>query len=141
MKSLYDDYFALKEALVNDDFKIAQKAAVVLRENLSNIDMAIFTGEHHMPWMEREAVLKQALQPLREVTNLEQLRELFLPLSEGMIALTQQFGTVGGDIYLQFCPMADNNNGANWLSREDQVLNPYFGASMLTCGEVVEKMK
>lgn len=141
LKSLYNNYFALKEALVNDDFEIAQKAAVVLRENLGNIDMAIFTGEHHMPWMEREAVLKQALQPLGEVTDLEQLRELFLPLSEGMIALTQQFGTVGGDIYLQFCPMADNNNGANWLSREDQVLNPYFGASMLTCGEVVEKMK
>lgn len=141
LDGLYDDYFELKTALVNDDFAKAQKEAVALRENLSGIDMAIFTGSHHMPWMKLEVQLKKPLAAVAQVTNLAGLRELFLPLSEAMIALTKQFGTVGNDIYLQFCPMADDYNGANWLSKEDQVLNPYFGASMLTCGEVVEKMK
>ena len=32
--------------------------------------------------------------------------------------------------------MADNNNGAYWLSKEEKVLNPYFGDAMLKCGEV-----
>jgi Cu(I)/Ag(I) efflux system membrane fusion protein len=32
--------------------------------------------------------------------------------------------------------MADNNNGAYWLSKEEKVINPYFGDAMLTCGEV-----
>ena len=36
----------------------------------------------------------------------------------------------------EFCPMADNNNGAYWLSKEEKVINPYFGSAMLTCGEV-----
>ncbi|MEZ6187771.1 MAG: DUF3347 domain-containing protein [Planctomycetota bacterium] len=35
--------------------------------------------------------------------------------------------------------MAFENRGARWLQAEDGVLNPYFGARMLTCGEVTER--
>ena len=30
-----------------------------------------------------------------------------------------------------YCPMAD----ANWLQKEDAIINPYFGKKMLNCGE------
>jgi Cu(I)/Ag(I) efflux system membrane fusion protein len=39
-------------------------------------------------------------------------------------------------VYSQFCPMADNDKGGYWLSKEEQVLNPYYGDAMLTCGSV-----
>jgi hypothetical protein len=42
----------------------------------------------------------------------------------------------GQDIYIQFCPMAMNNKGAIWLSAEYNVLNPYYGETMLKCGVV-----
>ena len=42
----------------------------------------------------------------------------------------------GQDIYIQFCPMAMNNKGAIWLSAEYNVLNPYYGKTMLKCGVV-----
>ena len=29
-----------------------------------------------------------------------------------------------------------SNNGAYWLSKQEKVINPYFGEAMLTCGEV-----
>jgi Cu(I)/Ag(I) efflux system membrane fusion protein len=32
--------------------------------------------------------------------------------------------------------MAFNNKGAYWLSETKEITNPYFGASMLACGEV-----
>ena len=32
--------------------------------------------------------------------------------------------------------MADNDNGAYWLSKEEKVINPYFGDAMLKCGSV-----
>ena len=32
--------------------------------------------------------------------------------------------------------MADNDKGADWLSKEEPIINPYFGESMLSCGEV-----
>jgi Cu(I)/Ag(I) efflux system membrane fusion protein len=34
--------------------------------------------------------------------------------------------------------MANDNEGADWLSKEEQVQNPYFGDQMLTCGTVQE---
>ena len=32
--------------------------------------------------------------------------------------------------------MAFDYEGATWISRESNVLNPYFGDEMLTCGVV-----
>ena len=43
---------------------------------------------------------------------------------------------VGIKAYYQFCPMADNNKGAYWLSKEETILNPYFGKAMHSCGEI-----
>jgi Cu(I)/Ag(I) efflux system membrane fusion protein len=34
--------------------------------------------------------------------------------------------------------MAFDNQGADWLQRGEQINNPYFGASMLRCGEIRE---
>jgi len=39
-------------------------------------------------------------------------------------------------VYLEFCPMADDNKGSFWLSYDKVISNPFFGKSMLTCGEV-----
>jgi Cu(I)/Ag(I) efflux system membrane fusion protein len=32
--------------------------------------------------------------------------------------------------------MAFDNQGADWLQWGEQINNPYFGASMLRCGEI-----
>ena len=37
--------------------------------------------------------------------------------------------------------MVNNDEGAFWLSTEEEILNPYYGASMLRCGEVVEEIE
>ena len=41
-------------------------------------------------------------------------------------------------VYYQFCPMANDGKGANWLSKENAVKNPYYGSMMLSCGKTVE---
>ena len=58
-----------------------------------------------------------------------------------MIAVTESFDPFDSTIYLQHCPMADNENGADWLSLDKEIKNPYFGASMLKCGEVKQEIK
>ena len=40
--------------------------------------------------------------------------------------------------YVQHCPMANDNNGADWLSKEKEIKNPYYGDKMLKCGMVSE---
>ena len=44
-------------------------------------------------------------------------------------------------VYYQFCPMANDGKGANWLSKESGVKNPYYGSQMLSCGKTVETIK
>jgi hypothetical protein len=37
--------------------------------------------------------------------------------------------------------MANDGKGADWLSKENAVKNPYYGSMMLTCGKTVETIK
>ena len=39
-------------------------------------------------------------------------------------------------VHTVHCPMAFGDRGADWLSAERAVENPYFGARMFGCGEV-----
>jgi Cu(I)/Ag(I) efflux system membrane fusion protein len=42
---------------------------------------------------------------------------------------------------VQHCPMADSFKGADWLSKKKEILNPYFGQSMLTCGSITKTIE
>jgi hypothetical protein len=54
--------------------------------------------------------------------------------------LVKSFGA-GKAVYHDFCPMANDDKGALWVSEVADIKNPYFGASMLTCGSVEEEIK
>ena len=58
-----------------------------------------------------------------------------------MISVVKNFGVEKQKLYIQFCPMADNDNGAFRLSDNFEVLNPYFGDMMLHCGEVKDSIQ
>ena len=58
-----------------------------------------------------------------------------------MIEVVKSYGLQSNKVYIQFCPMADNDNGAFWLSMQKQITNPYFGDMMLSCGETKDSIK
>jgi Cu(I)/Ag(I) efflux system membrane fusion protein len=66
--------------------------------------------------------------------NLEALREQFKGLSVALDAVLRRAGTPGWSLY--YCPMADGY----WIQTAEGVRNPYYGASMLRCGDKVEKI-
>ena len=68
--------------------------------------------------------------------SLEHQRKQFQIISDTIIEMVRNFDEMNDKLFVQFCPMADNNKGAYWLSKEEKVINPYFGEAMLTCGEV-----
>ena len=41
-------------------------------------------------------------------------------------------------VYRLRCPMAFDGRGAWWLQADRETRNPYFGAAMPECGDVVE---
>ena len=136
LKTVFYDYIKLKDALVKDDSNSVIQEAKKQIENLSKIDMKLLTDkEAHNHWMALEKEIKASATSISNVTDIKVQRNHFKHLSSHLIKAIQLFG-VNDKVYVEFCPMADNNNGAYWLSKEEKVINPYFGEAMLTCGEV-----
>ena len=141
LQPLFTDYLKVKDALVNDNLEGAQKAAALFQKSLDKINMSLFTGDAHQVWMDYSSQAKQTLKHATHFQDIEEMRKAFQPLSNAMIGLAKAFDPMEEAMYVQHCPMADSNNGADWLSLSDEIKNPYFGASMLTCGEVTQELK
>ena len=135
-----DSYLDLKDALVASKPAEAEKSAGSLLNNLSKINMGLLKGKAHEVWMTYLEVLNTESKRIHESDNIDQQRKFFINLSRHMIFAAKTFGT-SESLFIQHCPMADNDRGADWLSREQQIRNPYYGDMMLTCGEVIDKVK
>jgi hypothetical protein len=64
----------------------------------------------------------------------------FMQVSEKMHELIK-VANFDFPVYYQHCPMYNDNKGANWLSLESSVKNPYYGSQMLSCGKTIETIK
>ena len=115
-------YFLLQEALVNNNSFGARKAALLLEEAAS-----------HETGMKSIAGYAAAI---ADEPDLEKQRVHFSKLSQDMIRLVEQKKDLNGELYVAFCPMALNDQGAYWLTTEKKIINPYYGESMLTCGSI-----
>ena len=73
--------------------------------------------------------------PLEQVDDVKSLRVYFKGLSNFLLSVADAFSPFSEALYVQYCPMAFDNQGARWLSFNEEILNPYFGNRMLRCGE------
>lgn len=138
LQKAYDGYIGLKDALVKTDANAAKTSAENLQKELTLVDMKLLTNEEaHKQWMQLIPALKSSNIEIAKTTDVDTQRKYFKVLSEHFIVVVQSFG-INEVAYKQYCPMADSDKGAYWLSKEKQVLNPYFGDMMLKCGEVKE---
>ncbi|AZJ36689.1 efflux RND transporter periplasmic adaptor subunit [Tenacibaculum singaporense] len=138
LQKAYDGYIVLKDALVKTDANAAKISAGNLQKTLTSVDMKLLTNEEaHKQWMQLVPALKSSNAEIAKTTDVDVQRKYFKVLSEHFIIAVQSFG-INEVTYKQYCPMADSDKGAYWLSKEKQVLNPYFGDMMLKCGEVKE---
>lgn len=131
-------YLPLKDRMVATE---AADAALLtpLAESLDGVDMGLVSGEAHDYWMQQLAALRGHADALSEQTDVEAQREQFGYLSRVLINALTAFG-VDGSYYVQHCPMAFDNAGADWISDEEQIRNPYFGDLMLKCGMVTDEL-
>lgn len=101
-------YVAISEALAADDLVAAKKASAELASTDSKL-----AGE---------------AKAVAESDSLESARKKFRPLSKSAVALAKN----EKGFYVMTCPMAK----ADWVQKDPQVANPYYGKSMLRCGSV-----
>jgi Cu(I)/Ag(I) efflux system membrane fusion protein len=141
LKPVYASYFSLTDQLADDNFEASQKSAVAMKEALQAVDMGAFSGNAHEIWMNHLSALQKETEHVAHFGTIEELRAAYLGISNAMIALTRSFGAIDEPVYLQHCPMANNDTGADWLSTEKEIRNPYFGDMMLKCGETRDTIK
>lgn len=128
LKPLYTKYLKWKDALTNDDFEEAQKNAVDMKSELGKINMNVFKGDAHNAWMDFQGNFSKNLEQVQHFSDIEQLRKAFQSVSVTMIDVTSRFNPLDKVIYVQHCPMANDNKGADWLSTFKEIKNPYFGS-------------
>jgi hypothetical protein len=125
--SAYEHYLHLKDALVASKSDEAKKAAGELQKSLASLSNG-----------------KKAADEVAKIagtSDLKAQRLAFSNLSNEIASLVKGGKLSSGTLYLEYCPMANNNTGAFWLSNEKQIKNPYFGDMMLTCGSVKETIQ
>jgi len=140
LKPVADNYFLLKDALVNTDATKGSAAAKKLSEAIAAVDMSKLSEKDHMAWMKVINPLKTATASIATEKSIVKQRNLFMGLSENMYILIKAT-KLAGTVFYQHCPMANNGKGANWLSKEAAIKNPYYGNMMLNCGSVTEAIK
>ena len=137
IKNSYDNdligqYLRIKDALVATDNVEAANAA----KNLKNI---LLNEENLIELSQDSSNMNFIIEEIIDNKDIKSKRVSFHELSKSLIKELKNNSIEtkeGQDIYIQFCPMAMNNKGAIWLSAEYNVLNPYYGKTMLKCGVV-----
>jgi len=141
LKVVFDSYIHLKDALVEENSKKVANDAQIILKNLEKVNMNLLKDNNaHSQWMNLESELRSSARAISNTVEIADQREHFRHFSSHLLIAIQRFG-INDTVYNLFCPMANNNQGAYWLSRKKKVFNPYFGSAMLSCGEVKQTIK
>lgn len=127
LNAVYQQYLKLTKALREGDLADAKLAGNGLE-----------AGAEQVPG---GATIANTAEKITTASSVGMQRNYLSALSNEMANLIKRSGMKSGEIYLNYCPMALNDKGAYWLSSEKNIRNPYFGAAMLTCGEIKETIK
>ena len=141
LTKVYSDYLDLKSAFVATDAKKVTKEAKDVIASLKSVDMGLLKGDAHNMWMNQLKTLNSTINAISKSNDIEKQRQEFVQFNNAFYKSVIMFGLVNTTTYYQFCPMANNDKGAYWLSDSEEILNPYFGDVMLNCGEVKETIK
>lgn len=132
------DYFALKDALVASNPKLAMKNAETLNGAMHSVNMEKLPKELQATWTEVMQAVMPNLHPLADSGDLDQQRQLFAKLTAPMAKLVEA-APQATPVYLDHCPMY--NGGSDWLSTDKAIKNPFYGDMMLGCGSVTKTIQ
>ena len=133
-------YLAVKDAFVLSGPQAVKTAVASFFPALNAVDMSQVKGEAHHYWMQQLNALSTHAKNMSDLDDIEAQRKQFDFLSQALIHTVKAFGADGKALFVQHCPMAFDNTGADWISDEEAIRNPYFGDRMLKCGSVTEKL-
>ncbi|SFC38315.1 membrane fusion protein, Cu(I)/Ag(I) efflux system [Flagellimonas taeanensis] len=133
-------YLSLKDGLVQADEKSTSRYSSELVGALQNVDDNVLKGDAKAFWEEKKSFLMQHAKLCKEASTIAGKRENFIYLSQPLIKVVEAYGPGDEKLYVDFCPMANDNKGAFWLSANQEIQNPFMPADMRSCGEVKQEI-
>lgn len=130
LSQLLTQYYAIKDALVAGNSNTAALKGEAFLKTANLIDYKLISEGNI------NALLKDAT-AISETKDINKQRAHFANLSNNMAALAKTVKFSTQPIYQAYCPMKK----ANWLSSGQDIKNPYYGSTMLTCGKVVDTIQ
>lgn len=130
VSNLLTQYYGIKDALVAGNSSNASGSATQFLKTANAIDYKLIS-EGNIATLVKDATV------ISESTDLKKQRETFANLSANMATLAKSMKLSAAPVYQQYCPMKK----AVWLSNDKAIKNPYYGSSMLTCGQVKETIE
>lgn len=132
---VFSSYFGLKDALVASDAVAASTHAKAMAKAIADVKPDALPHEVNTAW---KSVMKPMAEQATAIANAKDInaqRKAFAVLSERMEELLTA-SPRATPVYVAHCPMYEG--GADWLSLEKPIKNPFYGNKMLTCGKVTE---
>lgn len=121
-------YMDLKNSLVESDYMNSRELSFEMKDALDKSFGDTF-----------EEVMKIVVANLTAANTIDEQRKYFEQVSELLYGKLVNQGAER-TVYKQFCPMAFDNQGAYWLSFNEDIENPYFGDAMLNCGYIQDTL-
>lgn len=128
---IINTYLELKSFLVQDEYSKSKESWKKLHELL----MDDKGGDSFKSF---KSSTMSVLHSQNDLANIKMIRKGFEELSKQIVKGLKTFGNTSDTYYIQKCPMANDNQGAVWVSEDKEIRNPYFGESMLKCGSVID---
>lgn len=133
-KKSIPSYLDMKDAFVDGDSKKVSSFAKATLEKIEAVP------ETELGKMEKShfSKIKKRLTAIAVNDAIENQRDNFVVLNENMVPIVMNIDDMDPKVFIQKCPMANNNRGAFWISADEEIRNPYYGEKMMTCGSVID---
>ncbi len=131
MGPIFEEYARVRAALASDSTEGVAGAAARIEALAGKLDTSRVTGEHADHYRKLPDQIQASARKLREAKGLEGAREAFKELSRPLAMWVTMSEPAGLNVV--YCSMAKGS----WVQKGATVANPYMGAKMLRCGDIV----
>lgn len=131
-----DIYLEIQAKLTKDDFSGVTDLASDLKGELDYFDYTELNPKELERWNLVLDSLNKSMEHLHHYRDIESFRKGYKKVSNEIITMIKRIGHAKKELHHMYCSMADGH----WLQDNKTLLNPYYGQSMLRCGDVEESL-
>ena len=122
---LIEHYLGMKNALVNDNLEKAKTVFNDFAQEVRSNNEMNNHQEHAAKHQNHHGMMLKALASADSSQTIESFRDAFVDISKELLTALENQNYEHPSLFVQFCPMANNGDGAKWISDEEKIANPF----------------